>query len=338
MNIPKKTQAVVLPAYNPNLIRALLGIRIEERKIPELKPDDVLIHMAAAPCNPSDIAFLQGGYNVVKSLPVVPGFEGAGTIIDTGENQKKMIGKRISFFTQAENDGTWSEFIVTSALDCIELYDELSFEQGACLAINPLTAFGLFELALKKKSKAIIQNAAGGQLAHLISIFAKKKNIPVINIVRKQEQIDELKTRGEKHVLNSANDNFPDELNHLAQQLQAIIAFDAVGGEMSGILLNSMPANADLILYGGLSGADLSGISSLEIIFKKKNLNGFNLNEWLENKSHEEIQKISNQIQEMILAGEFKTEIQATFKLNEIINGIRTYIKSMSKGKVLFTP
>jgi len=107
---------------------------------------------------------------------------------------------------------------------------------------------------------------------------------------------------------------------------------------MSGILLNIMPANAELILYGGLSGANLSGIISLEIIFKKKSLYGFNLNEWLEFKEHSEIQKISNQIQEIILAGEFKTEIQATFKLNEIINGIRTYIKSMSKGKVLFTP
>lgn len=161
MKLPKTTKSAILPAYNPNLIRALVSIKIAEREIPKLQPEEVLIKMAAAPCNPSDIAFLQGRYNVVKSLPAIPGFEGAGTIINAGKKKKNMIGKRVSFFTQADGDGTWSEYIVASASDCLILNDNLSFEQAACLAINPLTAYALFELAMIKYSKAIIQNAAG---------------------------------------------------------------------------------------------------------------------------------------------------------------------------------
>lgn len=338
MKIPKTTKAAVLPVYNPNLIRALVGLKIEERKIPGLKPNDVLIHLAATPCNPSDIAFIKGSYNIIKNLPVVPGFEGAGTIIETGKNQKNLLGKRVSFFTKSDGDGTWSEYIVTSAHDCLLLNDNLSFEQGACLAINPLTAYALFELSMLKDSKTIILNAAGGQLTELIRILAKKQNINIINIVRKQGQVEKLKANGAEYVLDSTNKDFIIELKNLAHNLRATIALDAVGGEMSGQLLNSMPEGGEVVLYGGLSDKLLSGFDSLELIFKNKKLSGFNLNEWIATKGQMEVQNISSILQELILEDEFKTEIQATFKLDNIVEGIRTYIKSMSDGKVLIIP
>jgi NADPH:quinone reductase-like Zn-dependent oxidoreductase len=338
MKLPKTTKSAILPAYNPNLIRALVSIKIAEREIPKLQPEEVLIKMAAAPCNPSDIAFLQGRYNVVKSLPAIPGFEGAGTIINAGKKKKNMIGKRVSFFTQADGDGTWSEYIVASASDCLILNDNLSFEQAACLAINPLTAYALFELAMIKYSKAIIQNAAGGQVAAFLRLLAKKQNIAVINIVRKKEHIEKLKTNGADYVLDSSDKSFAEDLKMLAKELNARIAFDAVGGEQCGTILNALPDGGEVILYGGLSGADVSGIDSLELIFKKKKLYGFNLNEWLELKGHSEVQNISSLIQELIVEEEFQTKIQATFKLDDLVKGIRTYIKSMSDGKVLIVP
>jgi len=124
----------------------------------------------------------------------------------------------------------------------------------------------------------------------------------------------------------------------LVRELNASIAFDAVGGEQSAILLNAMPPGSEVIVYGGLSGKDISGISTLEVIFHNKKLSGFNLNEWIAAKSNKELQHIADEIQDMIIKGEFKTRIQASFKLDEITKGIRTYIKSMSEGKVLFKP
>ena len=69
-------KSVVLPDYNANLIRALIGMKIKEKPIPVPSKDEVLIEMLAAPCNPSDIAFLMGGYNIKKPTPCIPGFEG----------------------------------------------------------------------------------------------------------------------------------------------------------------------------------------------------------------------------------------------------------------------
>ena len=62
-------KAVLLKAYNKNIIRAMLGLSIEERKVPKPDIDEVIIKVHASPVNPSDIAFIQGSYNIVKSLP-----------------------------------------------------------------------------------------------------------------------------------------------------------------------------------------------------------------------------------------------------------------------------
>lgn len=334
----KKTKSVILPAYNKNLIRAIIGIKTGDRDLPALKANQVMIRMEAAPCNPSDIAFIRGGYNVIKPLPAVPGFEGAGEVVDTGNNASEMLGKRVSSFVQTEVNGTWANYFIANKTDCIILKDELDFEQGACLSINPFTAYALIELAIAANCKAIVQNAAGGQVAEFIRTLAGLNGIAVIDTVRKQEHIPYLKEKGAKYVLDTTSENFSSDFSDLINSFNPTIAFDAVGGEMTGLFLNHLPSSSRVVLYGGLAGGTLVGIDPLDIIFKGKKLEGFNLNEWIASKSSEEFDQISQKIQDLIIQGKLKTNIQGSFKLDEVVEGIRTYIKSMSGGKILLKP
>lgn len=67
-------RAIILPAYNPNVFRALLSLKVETVPSPNPGKDEVLVDLYAATCNPSDIAFICGTYNIVKPLPAIPGF------------------------------------------------------------------------------------------------------------------------------------------------------------------------------------------------------------------------------------------------------------------------
>jgi len=334
----KKTQAVVLPAYNDNLIRAILGLKIEEREIRTLKANEVLVKMEAAPCNPSDIAFLRGGYNIVKPLPAVPGFEGTGIVVESGSNAKSLIGEKVSCFVQEDSDGTWAEYFIARKGDCIVMKSDMKSEQAACFSINPLTAFGMYEMIEALNGEAFIVNAAGGQVPNILRVLAKRDGIKVINIVRKEDSADQLKNEGEQFVLNSSDENFEDGLRQLCDKLNPTFAFDSVGGGMTAQLFNSMPSNSNVVVYGGLSGDAISGINTMDIIFKDKILLGFNLNDWIPSKTSEELKSITDELHEMFISGELKTEIQGTFKLDDVVKGIRSYIKNMSAGKVLFTP
>lgn len=334
----KNSKSVILPEYNNNLIRAIIGMKTDDRDLPLLKSDQVLIKMAAAPCNPSDIAFIRGGYNIIKPVPTVPGFEGAGEVVEAGNNANVLLGKKVSSFIQDDVDGTWAEYFIANKKDCIILKDELDLEQGACLAINPFTAYGLVEMAKKAKCKAIVQNAAGGQVAEFVRVLAALNGIDVINIVRKQEQVIAMKEKGIKYILDSTSEGFDTDFSDLINTLKPTMAFDAVGGEMTGLFINGLPSSSAIVLYGGLAGGSLNGIDPMEIIFKDKKLEGFNLNDWMAYKTKEEFDRVNQNIQDLIINGKVKTEIQASFKLKDVVTGIRTYIKSMSSGKVLFKP
>jgi len=336
----KHMKAITLPAYQGNIIRALRSLEIQEKELPGLASDEVLIEIAATPVNPSDLAFIQGGYNIRKALPAIPGFEGTGEVVQSGSSAeaKKMHGRRVSFFSQSEHGGSWATHIAVNAGDCVEIDNELPVEQAACFSVNPFTAYAMVELARGHGSKAIIQNAAAGQLGKFINVLAESASIQVINIVRKEEHVNMLKAAGNKFVLWNQEDDLLEKLKELALSLDARIAFDAVGGEQSGQLLDAMPANSTLYLYGALGGRTLSEIPASDVIFNKKSIRGFNVNEWKENTDGRAFREISSHLQGLFKDGTLKTEIQGSFPLAEYEKALMQYIRGMSAGKVLFLP
>src|SRR4051812_38600627 len=109
--IPDKMRAVVLSEYCENIEDAINGLEIQVRQVPKLRRGQVLVKVAAAPCNPSDLLLLQGKYGTLKKLPTVPGWEGAGTVVATGGGlfARWLVGKRVACALRADRDGTWAE-------------------------------------------------------------------------------------------------------------------------------------------------------------------------------------------------------------------------------------
>jgi NADPH:quinone reductase-like Zn-dependent oxidoreductase len=340
MDIPDTNRSIILPAYNPNLIRALRSLKVESMKTIKPKGDEVLIKVIASPCNPSDIAFIQGGYNIVKPLPAIPGFEGTGIVVASGSftEAKRLVGRKVSFFSQEPDGGTWSEFVTTRSRNCILTREDLPPEQAACLFVNPFTAYALYDIIRKKKAKSIILNAAAGQIGIFIQKLARNDDITIINIVRKEKHIAYLKSLGEKIVINKAEDNFESTLQSLSKELQPSVALDAIGGEMTGRLFNCLPGGSETIVYGGLSGTYISNIGPMGLIFGRKKLSGFNLNDWLARRSRSRLEEISSHLQELIIKQEIRTRVQAKAGLEDHDRLLTQYIRNMSDGKVLFFP
>jgi len=316
----------------------MLGLKVTDVKAHVPLDNEVVIRVHAAPVNPSDIAFIQGVYNVVKSLPTVPGFEASGIIVDAGVNAKRLIGKKVSCFVQDDRSGTWSEFVVAKMSDVILLKDEMDMDQAACFTVNPFTAYGMFEIALIRDSKAIIQNASGGQVASFIRMMAAENDIKVIDIVRKQENADKMVNDGVKYVLVETDENFKYQLNDLVKKLDATVAYDAVGGSLSGLMFNAMPADSELVVYGGLSNKPIAEIDVMELIFNNKIISGFNLMDWKDDLEDEEFDKISEELQDKFISGAYSTNIKGVFSFEDIVSGLRNYISDMSAGKLLLKP
>ncbi|MFC2114790.1 hypothetical protein ACFLRI_05525 [Bacteroidota bacterium] len=121
-------------------------------------------------------------------------------------------------------------------------------------------------------------------------------------------------------------------------ELNATLAFDAVGGEHSGMLLNNMPSGSKLLLYGGLSGQNASNFEILGTIFHRKSFEGFNLSDWMKEAGSERFNEVSAFLQDLIINNEVETKIQKVVGLEDAYNGLYQYMTKMSDGKVIFNP
>jgi NADPH2:quinone reductase len=68
----------------------------------------------------------------------------------------------------------------------------------------------------------------------MIEARAKEQGLKIINVVRRSEQAEEMRAGGVRHVLASDAADFDQELSALCRQLRCRMAFDAVGGALTG--------------------------------------------------------------------------------------------------------
>lgn len=308
--------------------------------VPQPGPGEVLVKMYASPINPSDLAFLAGGYGIKKPYPVVPGFEGSGTVVAAGKGilPKLWMGKKVACAASPEYNGCWAEYMITKAAMCVPLSKNVSLDQGSMMFVNPMTALAFFDVYNNlpnpsKKLRGIINTAAASALGRMIIKLGKMQGIPIISVVRREEQIELLKAEDAENIVNSSDIDFKNQLKELAHQFNATVIFECVGGKMVQQLLDAAPKGSKLFIYGRLS-ADACEISPGDLIFTGNQIQGFWLTNWLKNKNI--LQTIINTRKiQSLLGKELGTKIYKTFPPEQIVEAIELYQNNMSKGKVL---
>jgi NADPH:quinone reductase-like Zn-dependent oxidoreductase len=335
-SIPTMMRAVELRAYDGKPE----SISVAQIPVPRPAAGEVLVRMAAAPINPSDVAFVNGMYGFKKPLPGIAGFEGSGTVVAAGGGMMSrfLMGKRVACHASSPNvaGGTWAEYLAAPANFCVPLRKQVDIEQAATMLVNPLTAWALVEEARRGAHKAIVQTAAASALGRMIWRLAKRFSIPVVNIVRRKEQVELLRSMGAEYVVNSSEPEFDRQLSELCQKLGATLGLDAVAGELSAHVLSAQPKGSRLLVYGGLSLAPCQ-IDPRSLIFETKRVQGFWLTGWMRQRNLLSQVRVAREVQKL-LAGELKTEFQARLPLEDAARALRQYASNMTAGKILLVP
>jgi hypothetical protein len=148
MTIPSHMRALQLHEFaGPG------SIRLVEKAVPTPGPRQVLVAVRASPVNQSDILFCEGRYSAPSRLPITPGFEGCGVVVQAGSWRGRwLVGRRVACGTQA-GDGLWAEYAVVPVQNCLPLPRHVDDEQGACAIVNPVTAWALAHSLLEAVPK-----------------------------------------------------------------------------------------------------------------------------------------------------------------------------------------
>lgn len=330
--LPATMRALELSTYD-----GLEALKVVDKPLPEVGPGQVLVEVAAAPVNPSDLMFIRGQYGFTKPLPTIPGFEASGRVVaGSGAYPRWLIGKRVACGVQREGDGTWAEYVLADARTCLPLLPRVSFEQGATLLVNPFTAWALIDRAKRERHRAVVQTAAASALGQMVLRLAQRQGLRMIHIVRRDEQVAYLKALGAEVVLNSSEPDFDAVLKEACTNLNATLAFDAVAGPMPGRLLAALPRGGKVVVYGALAEQAVT-VSPEQFIFRKGQVEGFWLSDYLGGLGLPGILRRAVEVQRA-LATDLQVEVRAQVGLEEAVEHIRRYEAQMTGGKLLLTP
>lgn len=183
-------------------------------------------------------------------------------------------GKRVAFNKQMELGtfkfgGAMADYCVTDVRGCVPLNDDITFEQGATLFVNPLTALAMVDRLKELRCKTVIVTAAASQIGRMILNLCAQNNIRAICLVRREEQAQLLRDAlKQKYVVNTGEKGYQKQLGMLCLKMRPECCLECVAGDTTGEMLNFMGFGSTLILYGLLSDKPAGGINTIGFLGK----------------------------------------------------------------------
>ena len=236
---------------------------------------------------------------------------------------KELIGKRVALNHMPSAPGyigTWRQYTYMSVKNVYPFPDSLDFDDIAnAMGANPITVAGFMDTAEKHGHSVFINDAAASSLGRMLSRYCLKNGKTLINIVRKQEQVEILEKEGAKLILNSSEPDFFDQLKKMIKEYKPTAFFDAISGDFPGKVLHLMPEGSHMYVYGALSNQNIVGVDSGGLIFKNHSVSNFWIPKWINKVDSEVFWKWMDKIVlDMLMGGEiFGTKVSKTFKLSE---------------------
>jgi len=306
---------------------------VEEVPQPRPGENQVLVRLRARSINPSDLLTVRGLYGSLPKLPATPGLEGMGEVAAVGDGVKHLRpGQRV---IPLGGQGTWQEYILAESTRLIPVPDSVSDQTAAQFVVNPLTAWimTIEELALKP-GEWLLQTAAGSTLGRVVLQIARMRGFKTINVVRRREQVEELRALGANEVICTADENLNERVKEITGKKGFTKAIDAVGGHTGAAVFQALGRGGVMLVYGLLSMEPMP-IDGGRMIFNTTTIRGFWLSQWLGNAPPERQQAVTGEMLRSMAANEIVPPVEAEYPLSDVLAAVEHAERSARSGKVL---
>ncbi len=218
-------RAVWIPKYGkPDVLE------VREAADPTPGRGQVRIRVRASGINFAEIMARQGLYQDAPPPPMVVGYEVAGVIDALGpEVDGREEGQRVLAMTQF---GGYADTVCVDAPQSYVLPQSMSFEEGAALPVNYLTAYHmLFNVfRLRPGDHVLIHQAAGGVGTAASQLCRSVGGVTTYGTASKAKH-DYVRGHGCDHPIDYHSVDYADEVRRLTDGRGVHVVLDALGGD-----------------------------------------------------------------------------------------------------------
>lgn len=306
-------------------------LKIGKIEIKRPEKGEALIRVKMAGVNFIDVYQRRGTYPV--PLPYTPGLEASGIVEAIGEGvQNVKPGDRVAY---VHEPGSYAEQSLVKAEHLILLPPEISFEQGAALPLQGMTAhYLLHEFRKIKPNDTILIHAAAGGMGLLLVQWAKHLGARVLGTTSSEEKAKIAKDAGADEVIIYTKQDFVEEVKKLTKGRGADLIIDGVGKTTFPGNLQAAALRGNIVIFGAASGP-ADPISPNVLMIHSLTVSGGSLFNYI--LSTQELMERAKAVIQGVQQGWLKLRIDEIFPLEKAAEAHKKLESRKTTGKVLLT-
>jgi NADPH2:quinone reductase len=318
-------KAVIITTYGKAEV-----LKLEEREIPIIDKNEVLIKVKAAGVNRPDVIQREGKYPAPQGAPKdIPGLEVAGIIEKAGTNVKQWkVGDHVCALVAG---GGYAEFVNADAGLCLPVPDGFSFVAAAGLPETIFTVWSnVFQRGNLQAGDSILIHGGSSGIGITAIQLAKYFGADVTVTVGSDEKGQYCLDMGADTFINYKTQDFEKELS----ALQVDVILDMIGGEYFDKNLNVLRPEGRLVYINAMKGNNVS-LNLTKVMQKRITITGSTLRSREISFKTSLAAEIHKKVWPVLASGNFKPVIFATFPLKDAYKAHELMETSQHIGKII---
>ena len=306
----------------------------EEVALPEMQENDVLIKHTAIGLNYIDTYHRSGLYPM--PVPLTLGIEGAGIIIEAGENVNDLnVGDRVAYASPPT--GSYAEAKVMPADRLVKIPDNISDEIAAAIMLKGMTVEYLVRRTYNVKAgQTVLFHAAAGGVGLIACQWLKAIGAKVIGTVGSEEKAALAKANGCEHTILYREENFVDKVKEITNGEGVPVVYDGIGKDTALKSLDCLSPLGMLVVFGNSSGNAPpieTGLLAAKgsLFLTRPTLMTYNA-------KREDLVESAHQLFNMVESGKVNISINARYDLKDAAQAHKDLESRKTTGSTLLIP
>lgn len=325
-------------------------LEVRETPDPEPKAGEVRVRARACGLNFAEVMARQGLYPDAPKPPCIVGYEGAGVVDAVGPGvTDRRAGDRVIYMSRF---GGQASVVCVPERQLLEMPESMSFEEGAALPVNYLTAYHMLFVVkrIRPGDHVLIHMAAGGVGTAVLQLCRTVEGVVTIGTASAKKH-DYVRSHGCDHAIDYRSVDYVEEVKKITNGRGVDVVLDALGGPdwKKGY---SLLAPGGLLVAFGLANANVGGKRSLlhalgqvlgsplysvmKMMNDNRGISGVNMGHLWANVDL--IMEEAEALLDLYRAGKIRPHIGGSYPFSRAVDAYGELENGKNVGKIVLTP